>query len=141
MSFKHISNSLARFFYIVYADRGFVGRGGRVDTRLFNVCFVLITLALALRQACFLFYKINLVTIIPSMPNKFWTIFDNAEYMNMYIDVLLFVFFSGFLGFRLAAPLMSPEYPANTVMGRCCSFWLLGSGNFVLFSVYRNVTK
>ena len=135
MPFKHILSSFVRFFYIVYADRGFVRRGGRVDTRLFNVCFVLITLALALRQACFLFYKINLITIIPSMPNKFWTLFDNAGYMNMHIDVLLFVFFSGFLGFRLAAPLMSPEYPANTVMGRCRSFWLLGSGNCVLFSV------
>ena len=49
-----ILSSLTRFFYIVYADRGFVRRGGWVDTRLFNVCFVLITVALALRQAHFL---------------------------------------------------------------------------------------
>ena len=90
---KEISTPLQRFFYIVYADRGFVRRGGRVDTRFFNVCFVLITLALALRHLL-LFQMLN---------------------FGMF-------FSSGFLGFRLAAPLMSPEYPANTVLGRSGQF-------------------
>ena len=39
------SNIMFRFFYIVYAHRGFVSNG-MMNTRLFKICFVVMTLAL-----------------------------------------------------------------------------------------------
>lgn len=42
------SNIMFRYFYIVYADRGFVLPGGRINNRLFKIIFLIITVALNL---------------------------------------------------------------------------------------------
>ena len=41
------SNIMFRFFYIVYANRGLV-QNGKINTRIFNICFVVLTLALSI---------------------------------------------------------------------------------------------